>query len=215
MEADTDSKEKYYPTINKPDKLLDVWSESNKFLERFWKVSLAICSDDKLITAAADFTTKFELRDGLRLTDYTLLWNTSEVKSLCHFESLGVHEVFATSYSVLVSDLEAPFTFKNYFAFLSECSLSEVNNNFIVDPRVSGDFSQWIKSHPVEINRMNWLHLTQTNPSSASLETRKVSGVHEYKTTFANSFQSSEIVHDPINAKLYYVYDLLRDQINA
>ncbi|KHN70658.1 hypothetical protein Tcan_10267 [Toxocara canis] len=93
-----------------------------------------------------------------------------------------------------------------------------MDNNFIAvfnDPKGSGDFRQWIKSHPAEIKRMNWFRLTQKNPSSASLEARKVSGVQEYKTIFANSFHSSEVSHDPINAKQQFSYELLRDQINA
>uniref|UniRef100_A0A0M3IPT1 Uncharacterized protein n=1 Tax=Ascaris lumbricoides TaxID=6252 RepID=A0A0M3IPT1_ASCLU len=102
---------------------------------------------------------------------------------------------------------------------IGQPNLSEVHwmdNNFVVvfnDPRVSGDFRQWIKSHPVEISRMNWLHLTRTNPSSTLSATRHVNSVQEYTTIFANSLQSSE-AHDPINAKLQFAYELLRDQIN-
>ncbi|VDK57963.1 unnamed protein product [Anisakis simplex] len=180
--------------------------------------SVAIYADDRLIKTNLN-SSECKSANGVCITDHTLIWNATDIKSQCHYELIGTYDTYSTEHFVSVEELEASFRFRHYIRSIPECNLKRaysMENDFLVvfqNRNIRGEFQKWIKANPIQVRRMNEEHdISVPQKLPQYVEDKLVK--KEAHSVLGHFWEYPETLHDPVNAKLQYIYNILRNQIN-
>ncbi|VDK17705.1 unnamed protein product [Anisakis simplex] len=181
--------------------------------------SVAIYADDRLFETNRSVSAECKAKDGVCITDHTLIWNVTNANEQCHYKLLGTYTVYATPHFVSVKGLEASFGFKHYVPALPKCDIQQVyllENDFAMvfeDKSIRGSFSKWMASNPRWVSIMNREH-EKDIAASFSPYMNKTIFSDDKNSILGYFWEKSKSRYDPINVKLQFVYNLLRRQIN-